>query len=405
MLFFSALVGSLTIGTTFAVSPVAGILTDRIGLRKTTLLGGALASLGMLLSSFLTSHVECLFFTYGIMFGLGAALAYTPSLAVLGHYFHKYLGLVNGVVTCGSSVFTVSMPFLLEEVIKRSGLQESLWLLAALSACIMPCALLFVPVSPKVEKKKDKKKLLNVSIWKNKRYLIWAVVIPLALFGYFVPYVHMNQFVKINFPQSDGKLPVVCIGITSGIGRLLFGYIADMPRIDRILLQQSSFISIGLATMFLPFCQSFMWLLIITLAMGLFDGCFISLLGPIAFDLCGQDGATQAIGFLLGLCSVPLTFGPPIAGLLYDHTGTYQLSFLLAGVPPLIGAVAMFLIRCVKEVPEEVEDKYLEPLALPEVMKLTGNQAKLASAGRCTRCILEEVRLWEKQKQYNTLVL
>lgn len=55
--------------------------------------------------------------------------------------------------------------------------------------------------------------------------------------------------------------------------------------------------------------------------MGLFDGCFISLLGPIAFDICGREGATQAIGFLLGMCSIPLTVGPPIAGLIYDHTG------------------------------------------------------------------------------------
>lgn len=369
-------------------------------------MGGALAALGMLLSSFLTAHVEALYFTYGLMYGLGAALAYTPSLAVLGHYFHKYLGLVNGIVTAGSSTFTIIMPFVIERVIGTAGLDAALWLLAALAACIMPCAILFVPVCPNEKKKKKapkKKALLNMSIWKNKRYIIWALVIPLALFGYFVPYVHMNKFVKLNFPSSDGKLPVVCIGITSGIGRLLFGYIADLPRVDRILLQQLSFLSIGLLTMFLPFCGSFNWLLVITLAMGLFDGCFISLLGPIAFDLCGQEGATQAIGFLLGLCSVPLTFGPPIAGLLFDHTGTYQLSFLLAGVPPLLGAVAMFLIRCVKEVPDDPVDKYLEPLALPEAMKLNPHQAKLASAGRCTSRVMEEVRFWEQQKQYNTL--
>ena len=33
------------------------------------------------------------------------------------------------------------------------------------------------------------------------------------------------------------------------------------------------------------------------------------MLGPIAFDLCGGDGAGQAIGFLLALCSIPLTIG------------------------------------------------------------------------------------------------
>jgi MFS family permease len=60
-LIFSALVGSLTIGATFALSPVAGILTDRYGLRQTTLMGGTLAVIGMLLSSFLTHKVTALF--------------------------------------------------------------------------------------------------------------------------------------------------------------------------------------------------------------------------------------------------------------------------------------------------------------------------------------------------------
>lgn len=73
--------------------------------------------------------------------------------------------------------------------------------------------------------------------------------------------------------------------------------------------------------MLLPVTSTFSVLLAISLGMGLFDGCFISLLGPIAFDMCGTKGATQAIGFLLGMCSIPLTAGPPIAGLLYDHTG------------------------------------------------------------------------------------
>ena len=52
--------------------------------------------------------------------------------------------------------------------------------------------------------------------------------------------------------------------------------------------------------------------------MGFFDGCFVTLLGPIAFDLCGAAGAGQAIGSLLGLFSIPMTVGPPVAGIIYD---------------------------------------------------------------------------------------
>lgn len=71
---------------------------------------------------------------------------------------------------------------------------------------------------------------------------------------------------------------------------------------------------IGLMTMLIITVPYFSILVIITLIMGLADGCFVSVMGPIAFDLVGQKGAAQAIGCILGLCSIPLTVGPPVAG-------------------------------------------------------------------------------------------
>ena len=59
-------------------------------------------------------------------------------------------------------------------------------------------------------------------------------------------------------------------------------------------------------------------LLSICCLLGLSDGCFITLLGPIAFDLCGPRGACQAIGSLLTLFSLPVTVGPPVAGIIHD---------------------------------------------------------------------------------------
>lgn len=187
---------------------------------------------------------------------------------------------------------------------------------------------------------------------------------------YFVPYVHIAKFIKDKFPNESTNLPLMCLGITSGLGRLIFGYISDLPRVNRILLQQISFYFIGLMTIFVPLTDDYHILLIIILALGLFDGCFISLLGPIAYDICGSHGAAQAIGFLLGLCSFGLTAGPPIAGELYDlSSNSYTLPFVLAGLPPLIGASMMFFIRCVKEdrkVRNEVKEA--QPLqAIPQI--------------------------------------
>ena len=57
-------------------------------------------------------------------------------------------------------------------------------------------------------------------------------------------------------------------------------------------------------------------LIILTLIFGLFDGCFITMFGPIAYSICGPSGASQGIGFILGMCGIPLTTGPPITGIL-----------------------------------------------------------------------------------------
>lgn len=393
-MFFSltALVGSLTIGATFLFSPISGILVDKLGLRTTTFLGGLLTTAGMFLSSLFVYDQDCvmkLCLTYGLMFGTGAALAYTPTLAILGHYFKRKLGIVNGFVTAGSSVFTAIMPgflTLVEKSDSATGLRRCLQVMTFMSAFVMLCAIVYKPLQPPPPVKEKKlgrsqcynltRSVINFDNWKKKKYIIWAISIPIALFGYFVPYVHIGKFIVEKFPENNQNLPLVCIGLTSGLGRLVFGMISDMPRVDRIMLQQISFYFIGLMTMCLPLTGNYTILLVICLSLGLFDGCFISLLGPIAYDICGSHGAAQAIGFLLGLCSFGLTAGPPLAGELYDSTKSYNWPFIIAGIPPIIGATFMFMTRFVRD--EKLtsnEEKEQQPFQhIPQIAWDKGNE-------------------------------
>ena len=67
-----------------------------------------------------------LIFTYGIMYGIGASLTYIPSLTIIGHYFKKNIGIANGFVTLGSSVFSMIMPYVLEFLLQKVGLSQCL---------------------------------------------------------------------------------------------------------------------------------------------------------------------------------------------------------------------------------------------------------------------------------------
>ncbi|KAM6127073.1 monocarboxylate transporter 10 isoform 1-T1 [Pterocles gutturalis] len=360
LVFKTAWVTSLSMGMVFFCSPIVSIFTDLFGCRKVAVIGAAAGFAGLLSSSFV-STIEPLYFTYGILFACGCSFAYQPSLVILGHYFKKRLGLVNGIVTAGSSLFTVSLPFLLRVLLDSVGLYNTLRVLCILMFILFLAGFTYKPL---VSHAKDKeggkkgkfkflpeKKICNFSVFKVLSYRIWAFGIPAALFGYFVPYVHLMKHVKDRFGDSvPEEVLLLCLGITSGVGRLIFGRVADyIPGAKKVYLQVASFFFIGLMSMMIPLCHVFGGLIAVCLFMGLFDGCFICIMAPIAFELVGAQNVSQAIGFLLGFMSIPMTVGPPIAGLLRDHLGTYDVAFYLAGVPPLIGGAILCFIPWVHE--------------------------------------------------------
>ncbi|KAM4680016.1 monocarboxylate transporter 10 isoform 2-T2 [Amazona ochrocephala] len=339
--FKTAWVSSLSMGMVFFCSPVVSIFTDLFGCRKVAVVGAAVGFVGLLSSSFV-STIELQYFTYGVLFACGCSFAYQPSLVILGHYFKKRLGLVNGIVTAGSSLFTVSLPFLLRVLIDSVGLYNTLRVLCILMFILFLAGFTYKPLVSNAKDteggKKGKfrfpseKKICNLSVFKILSYRIWAFGIPAALFGYFVPYVHLV----------------------------------------------ASFFFIGLMSMMIPLCNVFGGLIAVCLLMGLFDGCFICIMAPIAFELVGAQDVSQAIGFLLGLMSVPLTVGPPIAGLLRDHLGSYDEAFYLAGVPPLIGGAILCFIPWVHE-RQKLKER-VKPVDAETTEKMLENESTLVSS-------------------------
>ena len=75
------------------------------------------------------------------------------------------------------------------------------------------------------------------------RFVIWAVCLPAALFGYFVPFVHLVEFAEnLELGKSQATSLLACIAITSGVGKLFFGKLSDLTfftkKGNRIYLQQ-----------------------------------------------------------------------------------------------------------------------------------------------------------------------
>uniref|UniRef100_UPI00358FB56F uncharacterized protein n=1 Tax=Myxine glutinosa TaxID=7769 RepID=UPI00358FB56F len=378
--FKTAWVGGLAMGVIFGGSPLVAMTTDRFGPRMTATVGSSVAFLGLLCSAFARS-LPVLYVTYSLIFACGASFAYQPSLVILGRYFRRRLGLVNGLVTAGSSGFSIALPFLIRACSHR-GLSFTFQILSIFIAILIFASLSYRPptqdfqplthplavsrprTTSEITSKESSKSCTGCLAWfrahkQVKRsdfkctcefvkpftvlgFRLWAFGVPLALCGYFVPYVHLMKFVSERFPKANGEILLVCLGVTSGVGRLACGHVADwLPGTSKVYLQVLSFVVIGLVSMLVPLCRTFSELICSVLLMGGADGAFISIMAPIAFELVGQASAGQAIGAMLGIMAIPMTAGPPIAGMLRDKLGSYDLAFYLAGVPPLLGAAVL----------------------------------------------------------------
>ncbi|KAM6906630.1 monocarboxylate transporter 10 [Lycodopsis pacificus] len=393
--FKTALVGSLAMGMIFFCSPIVSVFTDILGCRVTAVGGAAVGLVGLLASSFVTS-LGPLYFTYGIVFAGGCSFAYQPSLVILGHYFKKRLGMVNGIVTAGSSLFTIILPLVLSYLLEKVGLHNTMRVLCILMFVVMLAGFTYKPLLP-VKSSKTRtgrrcpplSQIFNLNIWKSLGYRIWAFGIPAALYGYFVPYVHLMKHVEERFgPDTSKEVLLMCIGITSCLGRLIFGWVADyVDGVNKVYLQVTSFFVIGLMSMMIPLCNVFGGLIAVCLLMGLFDGCFISIMAPIAFELVGADDVSQAIGFLLGLMSVPMTVGPPIAGFLRDRLGSYNVAFYLAGIPPIVGGALLCLIPWVEARRKRKEEALTKDQGVTEKM-VEHEKAQEAARSRSGETVL-----------------
>ncbi|XP_051020442.1 monocarboxylate transporter 10 isoform X2 [Acomys russatus] len=323
MAFKTAWVGSLSMGMIFFCCPIVSVFTDMFGCRKTAVVGAAVGFIGLMSSSFVSS-IEPLYLTYGIIFACGCSFAYQPSLVILGHYFKKRLGLVNGIVTAGSSVFTILLPLLLGNLIHSVGFFYTLRVLCIFMFVLFLAGFTYRPLVPSAKEKESEgnrlsffsrrkfsppKKIFNFAIFKVTAYAVWAAGIPLALFGYFVPYVHLMNHVKEKFQDVKNKeVLFMCIGITSGVGRLLFGRIADyVPGVKKVYLQ----------------------------------GMSVAILGPTFQDLAANVNRNisslslifvgRATGFLCGTM---------IGGVLFDHMN----QFFLLGMSMVATTVGLYLI-------------------------------------------------------------
>ncbi|KAJ8728434.1 hypothetical protein PYW08_016819 [Mythimna loreyi] len=194
--------------------------------------------------------------------------------------------------------------------------------------------------------------VLDFSHFSNPAFLVFALSNFLLYMWYDVPYVYIaDNGMSMGFNESQSSMLISIIGIVNMFGEILLGWVGDFSCVNASIVYAGCMVACGGVTLLMPLLGTYATL---AAASGAFGACIAanySLTSIILVEQITLEKFTNAYGLLLLIQGVANLIGPPLAGWVYDVTGSYDLSFYLAGVFIGVSGLVLFvapLIRCVR---------------------------------------------------------
>ncbi|KAI9477776.1 MAG: major facilitator superfamily domain-containing protein [Benjaminiella poitrasii] len=338
-----------TIGFAFCglMGPITPFCISLLGTRWILFFGSILISAGLILASFSTK-VWHLYITQSVMHGIGAALLYIVSMSISPQWFVKRRGLAMGIMVSGSGVGGLIMPFImtaLNESLGGAWCYRVLGIISFVTSMIATLLLKEKPGTTNTTKKTKLKEIVDLSVCKDSKFIIWCLAGNLSMLSYFVPAFYLpSHATKIGLTPSQGSVLVAIFSAVNVIGRIISGYLGDhvgVVNVNTIFLFVSGLSSLLIWT----FADSFATLMIFIIIYGFMSGTVFSLLAPITAEITGMERYPSGICLYLFFMTAA-RFGPTLAGAIQTATNknsffTYQMftgfTFILsAGVCVLL---------------------------------------------------------------------
>ncbi|KJH40396.1 hypothetical protein DICVIV_13651 [Dictyocaulus viviparus] len=148
----SALTLSILSGSYLLVGPIASALANMYGCRAIVITGSFLAFFGFICST-IAPQITFLYFSFGLVGGIGFGLIYLPSIVIIAQYFAENRSLATGLAVCGSGIGTTVFSTINPIVMSFLGENWRLFLVY-LAGCSLICtisAIIYVSMEPSTE--------------------------------------------------------------------------------------------------------------------------------------------------------------------------------------------------------------------------------------------------------------
>ena len=309
----------------FVLGAGGGMLADRWGPRLVCMTGMVFIAMGLFLTS-LAQSLTTVYFSYGLLVGVGIAFVYTPSIASVQPWFNKRRGLASGIASSGVGAGTLILPVVVSYLLTEINWREALQLMSFGVLMIGLTAGFLLKRAPNLSGNTSGQLpglTLSAALktpsfkWLYMGTLLGAPVM-------FVPFAHISAAARdAGVPDAQAVGLVGLIGIGSLVGRFAIGWLADrMGRIKTLMLMQGL---MGLSYLVWAGAQDPWVFAVFALWFGLSYGSIVSLLPAICMDLFGGRAVSAIIGTLYTGAALGNLLGPVLAGQVFDMTQSYAL--------------------------------------------------------------------------------
>ncbi|CAL4074610.1 unnamed protein product, partial [Meganyctiphanes norvegica] len=166
--------------------------------------------------------------------------------------------------------------------------------------------------------------------------------------GFNAPYVFIvDRAVHLGVSNNDAAYLLSVVGIANTVSRIGLGWISDQPWVNRLYLYNVALTICGVGTCCVFWMTSYASQVFYAVLFGSMSGAYVGLTSVVLVDLLGMEKLTNAFGLLLMFQGIASLIGPPMCGALFDATGSYDYSFLLAGSMIAISGLMLFFIPCI----------------------------------------------------------
>ncbi len=330
-------------------SPLVGWLVDRLGTQRLILMGGAVLTLGLLLSSQVTALWQMIV-VYGVIMTLGAnCLGLVVFVPFLSRIFVRQRGMAVSIVQSANGFARAFSAPVTTMMISGLGWRGAyLWQGAFMGVVLVPLAMLFRGVGRGMQHRASEQDGWTVrQAVRTKHFWLLFLVYLFTGLGSFLVALHQLAFaVDIGFDKLYAAGVLGMGAFLSLPGVIVTGTISDYIGRERaaIVTYGTSILGVLFGLMIhSPDQHVLLWL----------HACFFGLTwgarGPAITAKTADLFPGPNLGAILGVITIGTGLGAALgswaAGFVFDVTGSYRVAFWLSILFYVSGSVAFWGLR------------------------------------------------------------